>query len=207
MGEDSSALSAPTRRDRRRQELRERILEDAQALFEERGYDETKVSEICERADIAYGTFFNHFPEKRDVLRQLADRAVGQIAEALEELVVRPGTIEDQLIALFEGQAESARAHTPQHRDLLSRIHAIAYTEEPEDRDRRYQAAFEAFVGEGVARGRVRDDFPPETLAEIVASTFSSMALHWAHFPDYPIRERAAAAARFLASALAPQGR
>ena len=202
MSEDFSELN---RRDRRRLELRERILEDAQALFEEQGYDETKVSEICERADIAYGTFFNHFPEKRDVLRQLADRAVGQIALGLEELVKQPGTIEDQLIALFEGQAESARAQTPQHRDLLSRIHAIAYTEEPEHRDRRYQAAFEAFIAEGVAQGRVRSDFPPETLAEIVASSFSSMALHWAHFADYPIRERAAASARFLASALAPQ--
>lgn len=201
----SGDFSELNRRDRRRLELRERILEDAQALFEEQGYDETKVSEICERADIAYGTFFNHFPEKRDVLRQLADRAVGRIAESLEELVKQPGTIEDQLIALFEGQAESARAQTPQHRDLLSRIHAIAYTEEPEHRDRRYQAAFEAFIAEGVARGRVRSDFPPETLAEIVASSFSSMALHWANFADYPIRERAAASARFLASALAPQ--
>ena len=68
------ASKAPlNRRDRRRLELYERIVEAGEALFEEQGYDETKVAEICERADVAYGTFFNHFPTKLDLLRALAD--------------------------------------------------------------------------------------------------------------------------------------
>ena len=50
----------------------------------------------------------------------------------------------------------------------------------------------------------MRGDVPVETLAEIVGSAFSSMTLSWVHFDDYPVRERAAATARFLASALAP---
>jgi len=53
----------------------------------------------------------------------------------------------------------------------------------------------------------VRDDVPVETLAEVLSSTFAQASLRWAHFDDYPIRERAAAAARFLASTLAPARR
>jgi AcrR family transcriptional regulator len=200
-------VDAPSgnRRERRRIELRERILDAARELFEERGYEETRVAEICERADVAYGTFFNHFPEKRDALRALADLSLREITERLEELGKQPGTIEDQLLALFAGSAGSLADPLPGRRDLAGRIHAIAYAEAPADRDRRYHSAFEAFLTEGVARGRVRRDVPVETLAEVVGATFAFVALGWIHFDDYPLRERAEAAARFLASALAPQ--
>ncbi len=51
-----------TRRERRKREVRGRILAAAVGLFDERGFGATKVAEICERADVAHKTFFNHFP-------------------------------------------------------------------------------------------------------------------------------------------------
>ncbi len=191
---------APGRRERRRLELRQRILEAGQALFEEQGYDETKVAQICERADVAYGTFFNHFPTKLDLLRALADRSIQQVADGLEVLAKQDAGIDDQLIGLFEGGAQSFEGLDPRQRELVGRIQKLAYTDAPEDRDRRFQAAFEAFLRRGVESGRVRDDIPLETLAEVLSGTFAQMSLSWVHFDDYPVRERAAAAARFLAS-------
>ena len=193
------------RRDRRRLEIYERIVEAGETLFEERGYDETKVAEICERADVAYGTFFNHFPTKLDLLRGLADRALARMVERLEELSKQPGTIEDLLILLFEGGAQTFQELTPGRRELVGRVQTLAYTDSPEDRDRRFHAAFEAFLRRAVEEGRVRNDVPVETLAEVVSSSFAFMSLSWLHFDDYPVRERAASAARFLASTLAPK--
>ena len=40
----------PLRRERRKLEVRTRIIDAALALFDQRGFDDTKVSEICERA-------------------------------------------------------------------------------------------------------------------------------------------------------------
>lgn len=194
-----------SRRDRRKLELQNRIIEAAEALFETRGYDQTKVSEICEQADVAYGTFFNHFPEKRDVLRALADRSVRTVTEGLEELAKQPGSIEDLLITLFEGSARAYGELGPMRRDLIGRIQAISFAEAPEDSDRRFHAAFERFLDEAVARGKVRADVPVETLADVLASTFSSLSLSFVHFEDFPIRERSAAAARFLTSAIEPR--
>lgn len=37
-------------------------------LFEERGYENTTVIEIAERAGLTKSTFFRHFPDKREVL-------------------------------------------------------------------------------------------------------------------------------------------
>ncbi len=194
----------PGRRERRRLELRQRLLEAGRALFEERGYDETKVAEICERADVAYGTFFNHFPNKVDILSAMADRSVREIAEQLESLAQRSGSIEDLLAQLFEGEAQQIQGLTPLSRDLLGRVQALAFTDAPEDRDRRFHAAFANFLRCCVETGRVRADVPVETLADIVSSTFASMSLSWVHFDDPPVCERAAKAARFLACTLAP---
>ncbi|MDP6075560.1 MAG: TetR/AcrR family transcriptional regulator [Myxococcota bacterium] len=201
------ASEAPlNRRDRRRLEIYERIVEAGEALFEEQGYDETKVAEICERADVAYGTFFNHFPTKLDLLREMADRALVRMVERLEELSKQRGNIEDLLILLFEGGAQTFQELSPGRRELVGRVQTLAYTDSPEDRDRRFHAAFQAFLRRAVEEGRVRDDVPVETLAEVVSSSFAFMSLSWLHFDDYPVRERAASAARFLASTLAPKG-
>lgn len=57
--------SAPlTRRTRKRNERRERVFDAAIALFVERGFDETSMDDIAERAGLARTTVFNHFPRK-----------------------------------------------------------------------------------------------------------------------------------------------
>jgi AcrR family transcriptional regulator len=198
---------APGRRERRRLELRQRLIAAGRSLFEERGYDESKVAEICERADVAYGTFFNHFPTKLDLLRALADQSVQEVAEGLEALTKQGGGIIDQLIVLFEGGAQSFEGLDDKQRALVARIQQLAYTDSPEALDRRFHAAFEEFLRRGVEAGRVRGDVPVETLAEVLSATFAQMSLSWAHLDDYPVRERAAAAARFLASILTPATR
>ena len=68
------------RRERRRLEVRARILEAAGALFPSQGYRATTVVELAERADVAKKTLFNHFPTKQHVLQALA-------AEVFEDLL------------------------------------------------------------------------------------------------------------------------
>ncbi len=47
---------------------RERLDKAAMELFGERGFDETSVSDIAERAGLTERTFFRHFSDKREVL-------------------------------------------------------------------------------------------------------------------------------------------
>ena len=61
-----------SRRERRKLEVRGRILKAAGDLFTQHGFQATKVAEICEQADIAQKTFFNHFPSKQHLLREIA---------------------------------------------------------------------------------------------------------------------------------------
>jgi AcrR family transcriptional regulator len=47
---------------------RERLVTAAMELFEARGFDDTAVSDIAKRAGLTERTFFNCFPDKREVL-------------------------------------------------------------------------------------------------------------------------------------------
>ena len=49
-------------------DARARLVAAALDLFNERGYDETTVAQIAERAGLTKSTFFRHFPDKREVL-------------------------------------------------------------------------------------------------------------------------------------------
>lgn len=65
---------------------RGRLQEAALALFAERGFEETTVAEIAERAGLTKRTFFRHFADKREVLfggsEELLETFVGSLASA-----------------------------------------------------------------------------------------------------------------------------
>jgi AcrR family transcriptional regulator len=75
---------APTgRRDRRKLEMRERIVQAAVELFSSRGFSRTTVEDITESADVGKGTFFNYFPSKEHVLGALAEIQISKLNEGL----------------------------------------------------------------------------------------------------------------------------
>lgn len=66
----------------------QRLAEAALELFAERGYDDTTVLDIAQRAGLAKSTFFRHFQNKRDVLfgeDALTEQLVTAISEAPAE--------------------------------------------------------------------------------------------------------------------------
>ena len=52
----------------KKERSRAAIIENAIALFRERGFEATRVREIADAADVSEATFFNYFPTKDAVL-------------------------------------------------------------------------------------------------------------------------------------------
>ncbi len=69
---------------------RGRLVQAAFALYGERGFEQTTVAEIAERAGLTERTFFRHFADKREVLFAGADA----LQEALVSTVAKaPGSL------------------------------------------------------------------------------------------------------------------
>ena len=197
----------PSRRERRRLAIRQRIVETAFSLFETQGYEATTVTEIAEQADIAYGTLFQHFPSKLELLREVSGRALGRLFENVEEVSKRPGSFAERLVMLFDTTAENAESMGPQTRELISSMLALSIPETADADDRRIRLAFRKFLDEGLAAAEVRDDEEIETLVEVVVGIWYSLFLSWVRIDGYPLRERAAAVSRFLARTISAPAR
>ncbi len=88
------------RRARRKEETLRRIEDAGWRLFRSRGFEATSTRAIAEAADIAAGTLFNYFPEKRSLLIHLMQ---GQINTALDEAfaTMTASTLEQELTYVF----------------------------------------------------------------------------------------------------------
>lgn len=56
------------RRERKKLMLREALIEAAYNLFEEKGFEETRVEDITDKVDVSSRTFFRYFSSKEDVV-------------------------------------------------------------------------------------------------------------------------------------------
>lgn len=82
----------------RSQESLERILDAAETLFAEKGFEQTTVAEIARQANSSVGAFYGRFREKDDLLRCLHDRFTEQ-AIATTDVALDPNRWADASIA------------------------------------------------------------------------------------------------------------
>jgi AcrR family transcriptional regulator len=204
MSEIPAALADSSRRVRKKLALRGRILEAAKDLFVERGFANTKVADICERADVAQKTFFNHFATKQDVLREVARAAFDELNVAVEAALKAERTTAARLAHFFADVAGRMEQGGAMQRELVTElVHTVHGMPEKSDHARRLHAAFDALVREGLAAGELTRRHAPETLTQMILGTYYVLMFDYANLDDYPIRAKADAAARFLGDALA----
>jgi AcrR family transcriptional regulator len=66
--------AGPARQQRRTDRTRARLLDAAQEVFSERGYDAASLGEITARADLGTGTLYLHFRDKRSIYEAMVRR-------------------------------------------------------------------------------------------------------------------------------------
>jgi AcrR family transcriptional regulator len=73
------------RRERKKQQTRQLLVDAAISLFDEKGYEATTTEDISERADVSQRTFFRHFPVKEAVLYADMDDYINETESLVEE--------------------------------------------------------------------------------------------------------------------------
>lgn len=88
----------PEPRQRRSQEKRKRLKDAALQLFRSRGYERTSVEQITKRANLATGSFYQHYRSKQQLLLALMD----ELLAAMGQLSLRPNYSGDVRASLRE---------------------------------------------------------------------------------------------------------
>lgn len=193
-----------SRRARRVREVHDRIVHAAMQRFEQQGVARTKIDEICAAADVAQKTFFNHFPTKQHLVREIAASFLHELLAILEETRRAPGTTAQRLERFFTCIAAETTAAGPMRREMVMEVIRLVHHDRTDvEQSRRLHAAVGALLRDGVRAGDVTRMHPLPVLTEVVVGAFYTLMLNWLGIDAYPIRGRAAAMARFLADAVA----
>lgn len=149
---------------------RERLAGAAFALFDERGYEQTTVDDITERAGLGRTTFFRHYRSKEDVIFPDHDRLLEQVGERLR--TSSHGTA----LAAVSDAVRLVLLHYVEEGELARRRYALT-SKVPALRDReivsvaRYQRLFREFIANWMADTAKSDLGEPAPLrAELMAA-------------------------------------
>lgn len=142
----------------------ERLADAAFALFDERGFAETTVDQIAERAGTGRTTFFRHFPTKEDVIFPDHDALIAQVdaqlrASTSPNISLAVAGAARQVLSHYLGEGDRARSRYR----LTSTVPALR------DREiagqRRYQRTFRDYI-----RDRMQDGSDVDLVAELMAN-------------------------------------
>lgn len=155
---------------------RERLQQAALALYGERGYDNTTVAQIAERAGLTERTFFRHFADKREVLfgggNELQELVVSAVADAPDSLAPI-----DAAVAGFE--AAGRQFFIPERREFARQRQAIIQANaELQERELIKLSSLSAALAETL-RQRGLDDQAASLTAEIAGSVFKTAFARW----------------------------
>lgn len=90
-------MSEFSRRERKKHETHQRLLEAAWDLFRHKGYDDTAVEEITDAADVAKGTFFNYFESKETLLGEVVS---WQVKSTVEQVLAGQDASSDRVMQI-----------------------------------------------------------------------------------------------------------
>ena len=186
-----------------REPARDRLVSAAFDLFDERGFEQTTVEEIAERAQTGRTTFFRNFRSKDDVIFPDHERLLAAVRERLSTATPETAAVavtEAARLELHEYLAEGQRART--RYALTSTVPVL--------RDRetasigRYQRLFREFLGQWLGDGD-RAALRAELLANAVVTAHNHVLRRWLRREtDSPEAELDAAMAEVVELHLSP---
>jgi AcrR family transcriptional regulator len=192
-----------SRRERRVREVHDRIVAAARERFAAHGVEAVKVDEICQTADIAQKTFFNHFPTKQHLVREIAEGFLRDLRALLDAARREGGTTAQQLQRFFALVATEVERGGPMQRAFVMEVVRVVHAGAGDaEKSRQLYEAFGALLRDGVRAGDVTTAYPVPVLSEVIVGTFVALMLNWLGIEGYPFRARATAMAGFLGDAL-----
>jgi AcrR family transcriptional regulator len=184
---------------------RTRLTDAAFALFDERGYEQTTVDDIAERAGVGRTTFFRHYRSKEAVIFPDHDRLLDLIRDRLAT-----SSHSTALVAVSDA-VRLVLLHYVDEGDLARRRYALT-SKVAALRDReiasvaRYQRLFREFISEWMGDPTESASLRAELMAAAVVAAHNHVLRRWLRGEAYdPVTEVDEAMREVLALFPSPQ--
>ncbi len=149
-------------------ERKNEILDAAETLFSQKGFDGTSISDIIEKVGVARGTVYYHFKSKEDIMDSLIDRLNMRLLSAAKEIAA------DKNIPVFERLFKALMAmNATDSEDLTEHIHkpqnALMHQKSHLAMLEGIPPILTEIVEDGIKEGLFDMPYPYETIEMIIA--------------------------------------
>lgn len=155
---------------------KEKIIHAAIDVFQEKGIEKTKVSDIVKGAGIAQGTFYLYFSSKLSVMPAIAQVMVEKMMEEMKEHVNEKRPFDKQL----EQVVDVVFDITNSYRSIFAMVYAgLASSEYLQQWEKIYQPYYEwmgTFFKQPKAKEVLREDISIEPSVKLVIGLIESAA-------------------------------
>jgi AcrR family transcriptional regulator len=170
------------RRERKKIQTKERIVECAVALFASRGYDSTTMEDIGECADVSRATVFNYFTRKDEIVSEVFRRRRAELAELLAEANEQAS---DTRRRLQRALTALARLHEDDPAARRATVRAWLRAGGPLMPDASDTAAlFADVVRSGQQRGDVPHNIKATSAGLVILDTYLGVLYRWVSHED-----------------------
>jgi AcrR family transcriptional regulator len=170
------------RRERKKRRTLERIIRAARSLFERKGFEATTTQEIAERADIGTGTLFNYAKTKEELLLMVFRDDMMPLVEDAFATAPKRAPLLDQIVHYFDCFIAYHRRDIKIAKVLIRELSSV-HSPEQREKNREFVRFLVGRIADLVraaqARGELRPDVPPLTLAHNLFAVYYRLLQNW----------------------------
>jgi AcrR family transcriptional regulator len=162
------------------QERRRELIDTAERLFMEKGYEHTAISDIVKELHLAQGTLYYYFSSKEEILEAVVEKSIADLVQSVNRLIQDADA--DETAKLNEAINEIIR-FVSQRNDFIDFLHQDINAVMHAKLEKATVERIVPILSELVARGNAKGSFNIENPTETVE--FLSTALVYIfHQPD-----------------------
>lgn len=187
----TAGAAKANRRERRSNELRERLFRAALQLFARQGYAETTVEDITNAADLGKGTFFNYFPSKDHILADFGRMQIAKLQVAAQVAAKTDLPIREFLHRLvLEVISEPARNPGMIRALLQANLSSEPIRKTMREVHVKASQLLAEIVEVGQKRGEMRNDLSAAAIAQTLRQSILGALLIWSLYGDDSLQSR-----------------
>ncbi|MES9942508.1 MAG: helix-turn-helix domain-containing protein [Candidatus Thiodiazotropha sp. 6PLUC2] len=184
-------MSAIGRRERKRQQTADHLVDTAWALFQAQGFEAVTMEAIAETADVAKGTLYKYFPVKEALLRHQFHRELTKTLPGILKQLSDLATIAEQLKGFLDLSADWSikhRQHIGPYLTLRMREAGIPYNPNSQKRSG-VEQLFTNFIKQGQESGEFRNDLEAATAAQYLEFLYLASLMRWLNNREIDLHE------------------
>lgn len=163
------------------EERRNELLETAESLFLTKGYEETAVSDIVKKINVAQGTFYYYFESKAAVLQAVVEKGIHIREQELHRIIKNgPSDPAEQLNEMINSILRTSLLDEELHKGIHKESNSVLHDKIMTMFMDRLVPLLTEVVERGIAQNRFSVPNPLETVEVLLAA----MAFHF-HQADF----------------------